>query len=68
MKGGGEGGGYAIRTLFLQENTTFGNHDGDVTVDVAFPIFVDKGYGNIGILDAIAKGDAKDAFGRFCYY
>ena len=66
--GRGKNGDGFIRTLFLQENTTFGNHDGDVAVNVAFPILVDKGYRNIGVLDAIAKGDAKDSFGRFWYY
>lgn len=67
-RGDGEDGDNCIRTLFLQKDTAFGNYDGDVTVDVAFPIFVDKGYGNIGVLDAIAKRDAKDTFGRFWYY
>lgn len=66
--GRGEEGDDFIRTLFLQEDTAFGNYNGDVTVDVALPVFVDKGYGNIGVLDAIAKGDAKDTFGRFWYY
>lgn len=51
------------RTLFFQEDPTFGNHDGDVTVDETFTVIVSEGNGDIGVFDANVEGNTEDSLG-----
>ena len=50
-----------VHTFFFQEDTTLGDHDGYVSVDIALPVLVYERYGNIGICDALAQWHTKDA-------
>ena len=55
-------------TFLLEENTTLGHHNGHITVDVAFPVIVHQGDGDIGVSNALSQRDAKDAlWPRFCW-
>lgn len=50
-----------MHTFFFQEDTTLGNHDGYVSVDVALAVLIYERYGNIGICDALAQWHAEYA-------
>lgn len=51
----------ASLTLFLQENTAFGDDDWNVTVDVTLAVLVEQRYGDVRIGYALYEGHTKDA-------
>jgi hypothetical protein len=55
------GDGLASLTLFLQEDATFGDYDGNVAVDITLAVLVKQRYGDVGIGYALYEGHAKDA-------
>lgn len=61
--------GVLYHTSFFQKHAALGHDNGHVAVDIALAMFVEKGYGDIGIRYANNKWHTKDAagfLGLFC--